>query len=175
LIVETGHFPWLVFRSYDLIAKSGEAELMRDVGLDVEKAKTKLRKIREQIIIDRNKAVARAEMMSKAEAKLSAAIEAEATQTPEHPPAKGDPVTQRRDFKEAMRRRINIVALLRDLSVEQIKPVLTLKHHEIAKFTEKHGVNLVWLLEGRGRVFNNEPPNSNRSSAELAALVHTMP
>ena len=36
-------------------------------------------------------------------------------------------------------------------------------------------MNLEWLLEGRGRVFNNEPPNSNRSSAELAVLVHTMP
>jgi len=106
---------------------------------------------------------------------LSAAIEAAAVQAPEQPPAKGDPVAQRREFNEVMRRRINIVALLRDLSVEQIKPVLTLKHREIAKFHHKHGVNLEWLLEGRGRVFNNEPPNSNRSSAELAALVHTMP
>jgi hypothetical protein len=73
-----------------------------------------------------------------------------------------------------MRRRINIVALLRDLSDEQIKPVLTLTHREIAKFHHKHGVNLEWLLEGKGRVVINEPPNSNRSSAELAALVHTL-
>jgi hypothetical protein len=49
-----------------------------------------------------------------------------------------------------MRRRIRIIALFHDLSVEEIKPALTLKHHEIAKFTEKHGVNLQWLLEGKG-------------------------
>jgi hypothetical protein len=60
-------------------------------------------------------------------------------------------------------------------SVEEIKPVSTLKHYQIAKFTEKHGVNLEWLLEGRGRAFINEPPNSIRSSAELAALVYTLP
>jgi DNA-binding transcriptional MerR regulator len=163
----------LVFRSYDLLAKSGEAELVRDVRLDTGKAVTKLRKIREQIVIDRDRAAARAEMMSKAEAKLSAAIAA-AAETPEQPPAKYDPA-RRRDFYEAMRKRINIVALLRGLSVEEIKPVLTLKHSQIAKFTEERGVNLEWLLEGRGRVFNNEPANSNRSPAELAALVHTMP
>ena len=53
----------------------------------------------------------------------------------------------RREFDEAMRRRIRIIALFRDLSVEEIKPALTLKHHEIGNFTEKHGVNLEWLLE----------------------------
>ena len=59
---------------------------------------------------------------------------------------------RRREFKEAMRQRIRDIAASRDLSDEEIKPVLTLKHHEIAEFTEKHGVNVEWLLEGKGRV-----------------------
>ncbi|KRR09558.1 hypothetical protein CQ12_13810 [Bradyrhizobium jicamae] len=164
-----------VFRSYNLIAESDDADLVRDVRLDTGKAQTKLKKIREQIVIDRDKAAARADMMTKAEAKLSAAIEAAERHGPEQPPAQGDRVEQRREFNEAMRRRINIVALLRDISVEEIKPALTLKHHEIAKFTTKHGVNPEWLLEGKGRVFINEPPNSSRSSADLAALVYTLP
>jgi hypothetical protein len=63
-----------------------------------------------------------------------------------------------REFKEAMRQRIREVAASRDLSDEEIKPVLKLKHHEIAKFTEKHGVNLDWLLEGTGRMFKKDAP-----------------
>jgi hypothetical protein len=51
-----------------------------------------------------------------------------------------------REFKDAMRQRIRDIAASRDLSDEEIKPALTLKHHEIAKFTEKHGV---WLISRR--------------------------
>jgi hypothetical protein len=84
---------------------------------------------------------------------------------------------RRRKFKEAMRQRIRDIAASRDLSDEGIKPVLKLKHHEIAEFTEKHGVNLEWLLEGKGRVFKKDPirlsPNS--TGAEFAAVVATMP
>ena len=58
-------------------------------------------------------------------------------------------MVRRREFKEAVRQRIRDIAASRDLSDEEIKPVLKLKHHEIAEFTEKHGVNLEWLLEGR--------------------------
>jgi hypothetical protein len=69
------------------------------------------------------------------------------------------------------------IAASRDLSDEEIRPVLKLKHHEIANFTEKHGVNLEWLLEGKGRVFEKDPirlsPNS--TGAEFAAVVATMP
>ena len=66
---------------------------------------------------------------------------------------------------------------VRDLSDEQIKPVLTLKHHEIAKFSKKHDVNVEWLLEGKGRIFEKDPItlNPNMSAAELAALVRTLP
>jgi hypothetical protein len=48
-------------------------------------------------------------------------------------------MARRREFKEAMRRRIRDIAASRDLSDEEIKPVLKLKHHEIANFTEKRG------------------------------------
>jgi hypothetical protein len=65
-------------------------------------------------------------------------------------------MARRRAFKEAMRRRIRDVAASRDLSEEEIKPVLKLKHHEIANFTEVHGVNLEWLLEGTGRIFKKD-------------------
>lgn len=82
-----------------------------------------------------------------------------------------------REFKEAMRQRIRELAASRDLSDEEIKPVLRLKHQEIAEFTEQHGVNLEWLLEGRGRVFKTDPirlsPNS--TGAEFAAVVRTLP
>jgi hypothetical protein len=82
-----------------------------------------------------------------------------------------------REFKEAMRQRIRDVAASRDLSDEEIKPVLKLKHHEIGKFTEKHGVNLEWLLEGKGRIFKKDPIrlHQNITAAELAAVVRTLP
>ena len=60
---------------------------------------------------------------------------------------------RQREFKEAMRQRIRDIAASRDLSDEEIKPVLKLKHHEIAEFTKKHGVNLEWPLGGEGRIF----------------------
>jgi hypothetical protein len=73
-----------------------------------------------------------------------------------------------REFKDAMRQRIRDIAASRDLSDEEIKPVLRLKHREIGEFTEKHGVNLQWLLEGRGRIFQKD-------QQDLAAVVTTMP
>jgi len=66
-------------------------------------------------------------------------------------------MAHRREFKEAMRQRIRDIAASRDLSDEEIRPVLKLKHHEIARFTEVHGVNLAWLLEGKGRIFESGP------------------
>jgi hypothetical protein len=86
-------------------------------------------------------------------------------------------MARRREFKEAMRQRIRDIAASRDLSDDEIKPVLKLKHREIAEFTEKHCVNLEWLLEGKGRIFKKDPirlsPNS--TGAEFAAVVATMP
>jgi hypothetical protein len=68
----------------------------------------------------------------------------------------GEVMARRREFKEAMRRRIRDVAASRDLSGEEIKPALTLKHQEIACFSEQHDVNIEWLLEGTGRIFKKD-------------------
>jgi hypothetical protein len=87
-----------------------------------------------------------------------------------HPTRRSNSETmaRRREFKEAMRQRIREIAVSRDLSDEEIKPVLRLKHEDVGRFTEKHGVNLGWLLEGKGRIFKKD-------QQELAALVATMP
>jgi hypothetical protein len=97
-----------------------------------------------------------------------------------HPIRRGmnsETLAHRREFKDAMRQRIRDIAASRDLSEEEIKPVLRLKHEAIASFTEAHGVNLEWLLEGKGRIFEKDPirlgPNS--TGAEFAAVVATMP
>jgi hypothetical protein len=76
-----------------------------------------------------------------------------------------------------MRQRIRDIAASRDLSDEEIKPALKLKHHEITEFTEKHGVNLEWLLEGKDRIFEKDPIrlSPNLTGAEFAAVVATMP
>jgi hypothetical protein len=65
----------------------------------------------------------------------------------------------------------------RDLSDEEIKPALTLKHREIARFSEQHGVNMEWLLEGKGRIFKTDPitVNPNMTGSEFAAVVRTLP
>jgi hypothetical protein len=44
-------------------------------------------------------------------------------------------------------------------------------------FTEKHGINLEWLLDGMGRVFKKRPDQAepNSTGAEFAAVVRTMP
>ena len=86
-------------------------------------------------------------------------------------------MAHRREFKEAMRQRIRGIAASRDLSDEEIRPVLKLKHHEIANFTEVHGVNVEWLLEGKGRIFKKDPIrlSPNMTGGELAAVVATMP
>jgi hypothetical protein len=62
-----------------------------------------------------------------------------------------------RTFKEAMRQRIREIAASRDLSDEEIKPVLKLKHEEVGRFCEAHGVNIGWLLEGVGPMFKAWP------------------
>jgi hypothetical protein len=96
---------------------------------------------------------------------------------PQQRRSNSEAMTHRREFKEAMRRRIRDIAASRDLSDEEIKPALTLKHHEIAEFTEKHGVNLEWLLEGKGRIFKKDPIrlSPNMTGGEFAAVVTTLP
>ncbi|MET4240710.1 hypothetical protein [Bradyrhizobium sp. RT10b] len=65
-----------VFRSYELIVASSEADLVRDVGLAVDRARSKLKSIQQQSKRDREHAAARADLLTKAEARLSAAIAA---------------------------------------------------------------------------------------------------
>jgi hypothetical protein len=64
---------------------------------------------------------------------------------------------ERRAFKEAMRQRVREIAASRDLSDEVIRPVLKLKHEEVGRFCQTHGVNLGWLLEGVGPIFKAWP------------------
>jgi hypothetical protein len=86
-------------------------------------------------------------------------------------------IARRREFKEAMRQRIRDVAASRNLSDEEIKPALTLKHHKLGNFVEKHGVEWPWLLEGKGRIFEKDPItlNPNMTGSEFAAVVTTLP
>jgi hypothetical protein len=96
-----------------------------------------------------------------------------------HPVRRSDSeaATRKREFNDAMRQRIRDVAASRDLSDEEIKPALSLKHEAVGEFVEKHGVNWPWLLEGNGRIFESDPIrlNPNMSGGELAAVVATMP
>ena len=64
--------------------------------------------------------------------------------------ANSERMARRRDFNLAMRQRIRDVAASRGISDGEIRPALTLKHEAIGRFSEAHGVNLGWLLEGRG-------------------------
>jgi hypothetical protein len=66
-------------------------------------------------------------------------------------------MARQREFNEAMRQRIRKIATTRNLSDEEIKPALKLKHHEIARFSEAHGVNIGWLLEGTRPIFFGPP------------------
>jgi hypothetical protein len=55
-----------------------------------------------------------------------------------------------------VRGRTRDVATSRSLSNEEIEPALRLKHKDVARFREKHDVNLDWLLEGEGRIFRED-------------------
>ncbi len=113
---------------------------------------------------------------------IARAIEADEKWLAAHPSKRSKPMSEekkaeRRNFKEAMRQRIRDVAASRDLSDEEIKPALSLRHEAVAEFVEKHGVNWPWLLEGQGRIFESDPIrlNPNMSGSEFAAVVATMP
>jgi hypothetical protein len=99
-----------------------------------------------------------------------------------HPTKKSKPMSteakeRRRNFKEAMRRRIKDIAAARDIPDDEIRPVLSLRHRLIGEFATKYNVNLEWLLEGEGRIFKKDPIrlNPNMTGNEFAAVVATMP
>jgi hypothetical protein len=64
----------LLFRGYDLIVESEEADLVRDVCLDVDRAQTKLKAIQRSLQGVREQAAARVQLLTAAETKLTAAI-----------------------------------------------------------------------------------------------------
>jgi hypothetical protein len=63
-----------LFRSRELILESDEADLVRDVCLDVEKAQTKLRQIRERLQGVRQWSAVQIQELTTADTKLAAAI-----------------------------------------------------------------------------------------------------
>jgi len=62
------------FRSYGLIAQSDDADLIRDVSIDVDKARTKLRLVQQRLKGVKEQAAARIDLLTTAETKLKAAI-----------------------------------------------------------------------------------------------------
>jgi hypothetical protein len=71
-----------LFRSYDLIVKSDEADLIRDVCLDMHKAEVKLKKVRQRLQGIREQSAAQIRLLSAAETKLAAAIVAAKDEAP---------------------------------------------------------------------------------------------
>jgi hypothetical protein len=63
-----------LFRSYQLIVESDEADLVRDVRFDPDKAQTKLRLIKQRLKGVQEQAAAQVQLLTAAETKLSAAI-----------------------------------------------------------------------------------------------------
>jgi hypothetical protein len=99
-----------------------------------------------------------------------------------HPTKKSKPMSteakeHRRNFKEAMRRRIKDIAAARDIPDDEIRPVPSLRHRHIGEFAKKYSVNFEWLLEGKGRIFEKDPItiNPNMTGSEFAAVVTTLP
>jgi hypothetical protein len=63
-----------LFRSYDLILESDEADLVRDVCFDIDKAEKKLKAIRRRLQGVREQAAAQVQLLTAADTKLTAAI-----------------------------------------------------------------------------------------------------
>jgi Mg2+ and Co2+ transporter CorA len=64
----------LLFRSRDLILKSDEADLVRDVCFDIDKAQTKLKAIRRRLQGLQEYTAAQVQLLTAADTKLTAAI-----------------------------------------------------------------------------------------------------
>jgi hypothetical protein len=63
-----------VYRSYDLIVQSDEADLVRDVSFDIDKAQTKLKAVRRRLKGVQEQAAAKVQLLTAADTKLTAAI-----------------------------------------------------------------------------------------------------
>jgi hypothetical protein len=90
--------------------------------------------------------------------RIKRAIAADEAWLAEHPTRKSRPMSNerkeaRRNFKEAMRRRIREIAVTLKLSDEEIRPALGLRREAIGEFVQAHGLSFGWLLEGKGSAF----------------------
>jgi hypothetical protein len=63
-----------LFRSYDLIVESDEADLVRDVCFNVDMAQTKLKRIHRRLKDVQEQAAVQVQLLTTAETKLAAAI-----------------------------------------------------------------------------------------------------
>ena len=63
-----------LFRSPDLILQSDEADLVRDVCFDIDRAQTKLKAVRRRLKGVKEQAAAKVQLLTAAETKLTAAI-----------------------------------------------------------------------------------------------------
>jgi hypothetical protein len=64
----------LLFRSSHLIVESDEADLVRDVCIDIGRAQTKLKRIQRRLKAVQEQAAAQVQLLTAAETKLTAAI-----------------------------------------------------------------------------------------------------
>jgi hypothetical protein len=64
----------LVFCSYESIAESDEAGLVKDVCSDIDRAESKLRRVRQRLQNVQEQAAANVQLLTAAETKLTAAI-----------------------------------------------------------------------------------------------------
>jgi hypothetical protein len=71
------------FRSYDLIVKSDDADLVRDVCCDLDKAQSKLRRLKQRLKNIQEQAAAQVQLLTIAETKLDRGNRRRSTQTTE--------------------------------------------------------------------------------------------
>jgi hypothetical protein len=64
----------LLFRSSRLIVESDEADLVRDVGFNIDRAQTKLKRLQRRLQSVQEQAAAEVQLLSAADTKLTAAI-----------------------------------------------------------------------------------------------------
>jgi hypothetical protein len=66
----------LVFRSYEHIVEADDAELLSDVRFDIDRAQSKLRRIKQRLKNVQEQAAVQVQLLTTAETKLTAAIAA---------------------------------------------------------------------------------------------------
>jgi hypothetical protein len=139
----------MVFRSYALIVQSDEADLMRDVCFDLGKAQTKLEATRRQLQRDREHAAAREKLLTSAENRLSAAIDAvrSLTDTPAPRPEVKQPRTKNGTPEERAKKEAKAAAPPPATVTQLPRPRGSMLDHEFRAMLEE--------LDESGRQFIN--------------------